>query len=77
MSESNNEVLARVLSEIQEAKADDTVRASHSSFVSGVFEEGAPGNQVLARVLNEIQEAKADDTVRASHSSFVSGVFEA
>jgi hypothetical protein len=72
----NQDVLSRVLSEIHEATASETIRASHSSFVSGVFEADAADNSVLQRVLEEIEEAKASDTIRASHSSFVSGVFE-
>jgi hypothetical protein len=75
MAESNR-VLERVLNEIQGASDAETIRASHSSFVSGVFEQAPAGNQVLARVLNEIQGAASSETVRASHSSFVSGVFE-
>lgn len=76
MDAGNQDALARVLSEIRDAMADDTVRASHGSFVSGVFEANVEDSEVLQRVLNEIQDAKASDTVRASHGSFVSGVFE-
>jgi hypothetical protein len=73
----NKVVLERVLADIAAAKVGDTT--AHSSYVSGLFEDGkqeveAESNEVLLRVLRDIQISSPGETT--AHSSYVSGLFE-
>lgn len=73
----NKVVLERVLADIATAKVGETT--AHSSYVSGLFEDGkqegaVEPNEVLLRVLNDIQASSPGETT--AHSSYVSGLFE-
>jgi hypothetical protein len=67
-----NPVLDRVLNEIKNSENTEAKTTSHSSYVSGVFED----NAVLSRVLNEVKNSENTEARTTSHSSYVSGVFE-
>jgi hypothetical protein len=70
--EKSNSVLDRVLNEVKNSQNAEANTTSHSSYVSGVFED----NAVLNRVLSEVKNSENMEANTTSHSSYVSGVFE-
>ena len=52
--EKSNSVLDRVLNEVKNSQNAEANTTSHSSYVSGVFED----NAVLSRVLSEVKNSE-------------------